>query len=80
MIISDTIAIYKPLNGDHKIKTNLFNFTFSTRTHGHNLKLEESRFNLKMGKGFFTVKSLIDVELLSLNSSIRWEKVQKKAS
>ena len=54
----DMISIYKYSNGDPSIGNKLFNEKEFKMTHGHSLKLEEMRFNLKLRKGFFTVRAV----------------------
>lgn len=52
----DMLAIYKYLNGDASIREKLFSLRVCKRTRGHTMRLEEKRFNLKLGRGFFTVR------------------------
>ena len=50
------ISIYKYRTGDPTIGIKLFCGKEFNKTHGHLLKLEEKRFNLKLRRGFFTAR------------------------
>ena len=50
--------MYKYCTGDLSIGKKLFREREFNKTCGHSLKLEEKRFNLKLRKGFFTVRAV----------------------
>lgn len=52
----EMIAIYTFLNGDSSIGKKLFSLRLLKGTCGHSMKVEEKWFNLKLHKGFFTVR------------------------
>uniref|UniRef100_UPI001D0F42FD hypothetical protein n=1 Tax=Klebsiella pneumoniae TaxID=573 RepID=UPI001D0F42FD len=54
----DMISMYKYRTGDPTIGRKLFQEREYKKTRGHSLKLEEKRFNLKMRRGFFTVRAV----------------------
>ena len=53
----DIISIYKYRTGDPTIEIKLFCGSEFNKTHDHSIKLEEKRFNLKLRRGFFTVRA-----------------------
>ena len=53
----DMISIYKYCTGDPTIGIKLFRRREFNKTRGHSLQLEEKRFNLKLRRGFFTVRA-----------------------
>lgn len=50
------VAIFKYLTGEPSIGQKLFMGREFKKTRGHSLKLEEKPFNLKLYRGFFTVR------------------------
>lgn len=50
------VAIFKYLTGDPSIGQKLFMGKEFKKTRGHSLKLKEKPFNLKLYRGFFTVR------------------------
>lgn len=59
----DMIAMYKLMNSDCRDGNRHFNLRSLTRTRGHNLKLEEKRFGLKLHRKLFMVRAAKDVDL-----------------
>ena len=53
----DVISVYKKHTGDPTIGIKLFCGREFNKTHCNSLKLEEKRFNLKLRRGFFTVRA-----------------------
>lgn len=55
--------MYKYTKGDSSNCDKLFILRSLKRTHGHDLRLEERRFNFSLRKGLFTIRAVKKVEV-----------------